>query len=63
MGFILYIPNALSKNATNPNDRCIKVYGGIFKDEDFSFTITNQWEIKFSKQHHYKKWKQPVGQV
>ncbi len=43
---LLYIPNALSKNATNPNDRCIKVYGGIFKDEDFSFTITNQWGNK-----------------
>lgn len=43
---LLYIPNALSKNATNPNDNCIKVYGGLFKTEGFSFTITNQWGNK-----------------
>lgn len=43
---LLYIPNALSNNATNPNDKCIKVYGGLFKAEDFSFTVTNQWGNK-----------------
>lgn len=40
---LLYIPNALSKNATNPEETCIKIYGGVFKSENFNFTITNQW--------------------
>ena len=40
---LLYIPNALTKNSPNAEERCVKVYGELFKAEGFSFKVTNQW--------------------
>lgn len=40
---LLYIPNALSKNAPSPEDQTVKVYGGVLKEESFHFMVFNQW--------------------
>ncbi len=40
---LLYIPNALSRNSPNPEEQAVKIYGKSFKNEDFSFTVTNKW--------------------
>jgi hypothetical protein len=39
----LYIPNALSPVAPDPEDQVAKVYGQQIVDEDFSFRIYNRW--------------------
>jgi hypothetical protein len=39
----LYVPNALSPAAPNPEDQVIKVYGQQILDEDFIFRIYNRW--------------------
>ncbi len=40
---LFFVPNALSKFASNQNDQCIKIYGDVFEKTDFSFTVSNQW--------------------
>lgn len=40
---LFYIPTALSRFAPDPNDQTVKVYGNIFKPQDFKFTVTNHW--------------------
>ncbi len=39
----LYVPNALSPAAANPEDRVVKVYGEQIIDTDFIFRIYNRW--------------------
>ena len=39
----LYVPNALSPAAPDPEDQVIKVYGQQIADEDFIFRIYNRW--------------------
>ncbi len=39
----LYIPNAISPAAPDPEDRVIKVYGDQVLDQDFMFRIYNRW--------------------
>ncbi|MDH3710818.1 MAG: gliding motility-associated C-terminal domain-containing protein [Cyclobacteriaceae bacterium] len=39
----LYVPNALSPAAPDPEDRVIKVYGDQVVDQDFMFRIYNRW--------------------
>ncbi|MFO7869419.1 MAG: gliding motility-associated C-terminal domain-containing protein [Bacteroidales bacterium] len=40
---LFYIPNALSHNASDEDDRCVKVYGDVFQEKGFSFIVKNQW--------------------
>jgi len=40
---LLYIPNALSQNTPDINEQAIRIYGSVFKDEEFSFVVTNKW--------------------
>ena len=39
----LYVPNALSPAAPDPEDQVAKVYGQQILDQDFSFQIYNRW--------------------
>jgi len=39
----LFIPNALTPNATSPEDRVVKVYGGELSPEGFYFKVMNKW--------------------
>ncbi|GJM27487.1 MAG: hypothetical protein DHS20C17_01220 [Cyclobacteriaceae bacterium] len=41
----LYVPNALSPAAPNPEDQVVKVYGQQIVDEDFIFRIYNRWGL------------------
>jgi len=40
---LLYIPNALSKYAPNPEDRVVKIYGNLFQAGSFYFKVFNKW--------------------
>ena len=40
---LFFLPNALSKNAADTNNRAIRVYGGVFEKTGFSFVVSNQW--------------------
>jgi len=40
---MLYVPNALSHFAPDSNDVAIRVYGDVFTNDDFLFTVSNQW--------------------
>ncbi len=39
----LFVPNALSPAAPDPEDRAIRVYGDQVLDQDFMFRIYNRW--------------------
>ena len=39
----LYLPNAFSPTAPNPEDRCIKVYGQHLSSRNFYFAIQDVW--------------------
>jgi len=39
----LFVPNALSPDAPDPEDQVVKVYGQQIVDEDFIFRIYNRW--------------------
>ena len=39
----LFVPNALSPSAPDPEDQVVKVYGQQIADEGFSFQIFNRW--------------------
>lgn len=39
----MFIPSAFSPNAPNEEDRVIKIYGGDFSEDGFSFMIFNKW--------------------
>lgn len=39
----LFVPNALSPAALDPEDQVVKVYGQQIVDEDFMFRIYNRW--------------------
>ena len=39
----MYIPNALSPAAPDPEDQVVKVYGQQIIEDDFSFRIYNRW--------------------
>ena len=39
----LFVPNALSPAASDPEDQVVKVYGQQIADEDFLFQIYNRW--------------------
>lgn len=39
----LFVPNALSPAALDPEDQAVKVYGQQIVDEDFMFRIYNRW--------------------
>lgn len=39
----LFIPNVFSPQATNPENKQLKVYGTLIQETDFSFRIYNQW--------------------
>ena len=41
----LFVPNALSPAASDPEDQVVKVYGQQIVDEDFSFRIYNRWGL------------------
>ncbi|MDA3883547.1 MAG: gliding motility-associated C-terminal domain-containing protein [Bacteroidales bacterium] len=40
---LFYVPNALSHNATDIDDQRVKIYGNLFQEKGFSFTVKNQW--------------------
>ena len=39
----LFIPNVFSPQATNPENKQLKVYGTLIQENDFNFRIYNQW--------------------
>ncbi len=39
----LFIPNVFSPQATNPENKQLKVYGTLIQENDFKFRIYNQW--------------------
>ena len=39
----IYIPNALSPNAPDNNDKVIKIYGDLLLEQDFKFIVYNKW--------------------
>ena len=39
----LFIPNVFSPQATNPENKKLKVYGTLIQENDFNFRIYNQW--------------------
>jgi hypothetical protein len=41
----LYVPNALSPAAPDPEDQVVKVYGQQIVDEGFIFRIYNRWGL------------------
>jgi hypothetical protein len=40
---LFYVPNALSHNATDIDDQRVRIYGNLFQEKGFSFTVKNQW--------------------
>lgn len=40
---IVFVPNVFSPQATEVDNRKLKVFGFMIKDEDFSFIVYNQW--------------------
>lgn len=40
---LLFVPDALSRNAPDENDKRIKVYGNVFSSDNFKFIVSNQW--------------------
>ena len=40
---LFFVPNALSHNSLDTNDRAVRVYGSVLQKERFSFVVSNQW--------------------
>lgn len=62
----LYLPNAFSSSAPNPEDQCVKVYGQRISSDNFYLTIQDVWgnivyETRSWQQASTQGWRGPVG--
>ncbi len=62
----LYLPNAFSSSAPNPEDQCVKVYGQRISAENFYLTIQDVWgnivyETRSWPEASTQGWRGPVG--
>lgn len=52
---LLYVPNVFSPNASNPENRTLKMYGFGVSDDDFIFTVYNRWGEKVYEQTSFSQ--------
>ncbi len=62
----LYLPNAFSASAPNPEDQCVKVYGQRISPNNFYLTIQDVWgnivyETRSWEEASTQGWRGPVG--